>query len=113
MRSPARQRTTIQATQASAVRVVAGRAHDGDDLLDFGRIGGIAETLVARGSTGMEAGHGRRRPASTSTVKQHLGHRPLLGFGERDRASTGSSRSVTEAGSETELVRTTGEIGRA
>jgi len=25
------------------VRVVAGFAHDGDDLLNFGRIGGIAE----------------------------------------------------------------------
>jgi hypothetical protein len=68
-----------QATQASAVRVVAGLAHDGDDLLDFGRIGGILETLVARGSTGMEAGHGRRRSASTSAVKQQLGHGPSSG----------------------------------
>src|SRR4051795_485803 len=39
-----------QATHASAVRVVAGRAHHGDDLFDFGRIGGIAETLVPRRS---------------------------------------------------------------
>jgi hypothetical protein len=73
-----------QATQASAVRVVAGRAHHGDDLFDFGRIGGIAETLVPRRSTRMEAGHCRRRSASTGAVKQHLGHRP-------------SSRSENEA----------------
>ena len=42
-----------QATQASPVRVVAGRAHDGDDLLDLGRIGGILHLPAA---TGLERG---------------------------------------------------------
>ena len=32
-----------QATQVSPVCVVAGRANDGDDLLDLGRIGEITE----------------------------------------------------------------------
>jgi hypothetical protein len=31
-----------QAAQAAALRAVAGGAHDGDDLLDRGRVGGIA-----------------------------------------------------------------------
>jgi hypothetical protein len=79
MRSPARHRINDQATKAPPVRVVAGSAHDGDDLFNLGRIGRIASTLVARRSTGMEAGHGRRRSASTGAVKQHLGHRPSSG----------------------------------
>jgi len=61
------------------VRAVAGHAHDGDDLFDFGRIGGIAEALVARRSAGMEAGHRCWRSASTSAVKRHVGHRPSSG----------------------------------
>jgi hypothetical protein len=72
-----------QATQASAVRVVSGCAHDGDDLLNFGRIRGIAETLVSRRSTSVEARHGSRRSASTSAVKEHLGHGPSSGSGTR------------------------------
>jgi hypothetical protein len=51
------------------MRVVAGGAHDGDDLLDFRRIGGIAEALVTRRSTGVEAWHCRRRSTSPSAVE--------------------------------------------
>src|SRR3954471_18794624 len=61
------------------MRVVAGRAHGGDDLLNFGGIGGIADTLVSRRSPSVEAGHGRRRSASTSAVKQDRGHGPSSG----------------------------------
>ncbi|MEA2361282.1 MAG: hypothetical protein QOD71_427 [Thermoleophilaceae bacterium] len=68
-----------QATQPLAVRGIASLAHDGDNLLDSGRIGRIAETLVSRRSTCMEAGHGRRRAASTGAVKQYLGHDPSSG----------------------------------
>jgi hypothetical protein len=68
-----------QATQASPVQLIPGLAHDGDDLLDFGRIGGIAETLVSRGSASVEARHRRRRTASTSAIKQQFGHGPSSG----------------------------------
>jgi hypothetical protein len=46
-----------QGAQAAAVVVVAGGAHDDDDLLHLGRVGRMAEALVARRSTGVEAGH--------------------------------------------------------
>jgi hypothetical protein len=48
-----------QAAQPTAVRTVSGRAHDGDDLLDLGWIGGVAQALVARRATGVKAGHRR------------------------------------------------------
>jgi hypothetical protein len=47
----------------------AGVAHDGDDLLDGGRVGGIADALVARRAAGVVAGHGRRRTAPPSRVE--------------------------------------------
>ena len=49
-----------QTAQSTAVRVVTGRAHDGDDLLDLRRIGRLAQTLVARSLTRVESGHRRR-----------------------------------------------------
>jgi hypothetical protein len=58
------------------MRSVAGTAHDGDDLFDLGRIGRIAQTLVTRSVTGMESRHRRRRPPSTGTIEQELGHDP-------------------------------------
>jgi hypothetical protein len=61
------------------VCVVAGGSHDGDDLLDLGRIGRIAQPLVARRMTGVEAWHRRRRSTSTGTVEQQLGHGPSSG----------------------------------
>ena len=79
MRSPARHRITISAAQPAAVRVVASGAHDGDDLLHLRRIGRIAKALVARRSTGVKAGHCRRRSTSTSAIEQRLGHDPSSG----------------------------------
>jgi hypothetical protein len=49
-----------QPAQSTAVRTVTGPAHDGDDLLHFGWIGGVPQTLVAGRTTGMKARHGRR-----------------------------------------------------
>ena len=74
-----------QAAQPAAVRVVAGRAHDRDDLLDLRRIGRVAQTLVARRATGVEAGHGRRRSASAGAIEQQLGHDPSSGSGNEPR----------------------------
>ena len=77
---------------ASSVRVVAGRAHDGDDLFDFGRIGGIAETLVRGGrpawKPGIVAGD-RRRPARSSGISDIAPPRAR----RTNRASAGSTRS--------------------
>jgi hypothetical protein len=44
-----------QPAHPQAVGRCTGLAHDGDDLLDLRRIGGIATALVARRSAGMEA----------------------------------------------------------
>jgi hypothetical protein len=68
-----------QSAQPAAVRVVTGGAHNGDDLLHLRWIGRVAQTLVARRSTGMESAHGRRRSTSTGAVEQQLGHDPSLG----------------------------------
>jgi len=54
------------------VRSVAGAAHDGDDLFDVGRIGGIAQTLVARRVAGVASRHRRRGSTSTRAVEQKL-----------------------------------------
>jgi hypothetical protein len=59
-----------QPAQPPAVRGVAGGAHDGDDLFHLRRIRRVAQTLVARRSTGVKSGHGRRRSTSASTVEQ-------------------------------------------
>jgi hypothetical protein len=48
-----------QAAQLTDVTAVAGRVHDGDGLFDSGRIGGAAQTLVARRATGVKARHRR------------------------------------------------------
>jgi hypothetical protein len=66
-----------QPAQRPAVGVVTGGAHDGDDLPDLGRVGRIAETLVARRSTGMEPGHRRGRSTSTGAVEQPLRHKRI------------------------------------
>jgi hypothetical protein len=47
---------------------------DGDDLLDRGRIGRVAEAFVARGSSLVIAGHRGRRAAVTGSVQQHRFH---------------------------------------
>jgi hypothetical protein len=63
-----------QGTQPCTVWTVAGGAHDGDDLLDRGRIGRVAEALVARGSPLVIAGHRGRRAAMTGSIQQHRFH---------------------------------------
>jgi hypothetical protein len=67
--SPARQSTMIVARSRHPWLSFAGVAHDGDDLLDGGRVGGIADALVARRAAGVVAGHGRRRTAPPSRVE--------------------------------------------
>jgi hypothetical protein len=57
-----------QPAKPATVRTVAGDLHDCDDLLDGGRVGRIAQALVARRSTGVKAGHRRRRPATTGGI---------------------------------------------
>jgi hypothetical protein len=49
-----------QRPQTGAVDTVAGLAHDRDDLLDRGRIGRVAQPLVARRAPGEKAGQGCR-----------------------------------------------------
>ena len=49
-----------QRAQPSAVRPVARGAHDGDDFLDLGRVGGVAEPFVAGRLAGVEARQRRR-----------------------------------------------------
>jgi hypothetical protein len=58
------------------MRTVAGGAHDGDDLLDLGRIGRIPQSLVVRRTAGVESRHRCRRATSASAVEQQLGHDP-------------------------------------
>src|SRR5215211_2395013 len=56
-------------SHAPAVTVVGAVAHDRHDLVDHGRVGGIAQPLVARRAAGVVAGQvagERRRPAASS-----------------------------------------------
>jgi hypothetical protein len=77
------------------MRLVAGGAHDGDDLFDLGRIGWLAQTLVVRRVTGMESGQGRGRSTSTGTIEQKRGHGSLLGLAERD-PTIGAARHIAD-----------------
>jgi hypothetical protein len=45
---PARQSTTMSARSRAPADLAAGVSHDGDDLADGGRVGGVALSLVAR-----------------------------------------------------------------
>jgi hypothetical protein len=65
-----------QPTEPPAMRSVASRAHNGDDLFDLRRIGRVAQTLVAWSVAGVESRHRRRRPAPTGTIERKLGHDP-------------------------------------
>jgi hypothetical protein len=58
---------------------IAGGAHDGDDLLDLRRIGGVAQALVARRATHPESRHRCRRTAPACTIELQLGHDPSSG----------------------------------
>jgi hypothetical protein len=58
-----------QSAKATAVRRVAGSAHDGDDLFDLRRIGRVTQALIAWSVTGVDSGivaGDRRRPARSS-----------------------------------------------
>jgi hypothetical protein len=63
-----------QCAQAPTVPIVARAAHDCDDLLDLGRVGRVAQTLVSRRVAGLESRQRRRRSTSTGAVEQKLGH---------------------------------------
>jgi hypothetical protein len=52
-------------------RMRAPLAHDGDDLLDRGRVGRVAQPLVTRWPPGEIAGQGDRRAATASGI-QHF-----------------------------------------
>jgi hypothetical protein len=65
-----------QAAQSAAVRAGSRDAHDGDDFLDFRWIGRVTQAFVAWRAAGVESRHGCRRPTSTSTIEQQLGHDP-------------------------------------
>ena len=65
-----------QRAQAPPVATTARCTHDGDDFLDGRRVRRIAQPLVAWRATGVEPRHGRRRPTSTGTIEQVLGHDP-------------------------------------
>jgi hypothetical protein len=56
MRSPAAPEHDDQGTQASTMAVGAGLAHHRDDLLHRGRVGRVAQPLVARPSSSVVAG---------------------------------------------------------
>jgi hypothetical protein len=60
-----------QRAESTAVCVAPGGPHDGDDLLDVGRIGRAADARVARRTAGVERWHGggdRRGPARSSSA---------------------------------------------
>jgi hypothetical protein len=65
-----------QGGEAMAVAIVAGLAHDGDDLINGRRIGGIAPALVTQGDPGAEPWRGRRRAAPAGSANQQQNRRP-------------------------------------
>jgi hypothetical protein len=56
-------------SQAPAVGIVTGVAHDRHDLIDGGRVGPIPQYLVARRAPGVVAGHRRRRTPAPGRVR--------------------------------------------
>jgi hypothetical protein len=67
------------AAQPTSVTAIAGRTHDGDDLLDGRRVRRIAQAFVAGRATDVEPRHGRRRATSTGAIEQLLRHDPSSG----------------------------------
>jgi hypothetical protein len=61
-----------------AVRPVARRTHDRDDLLDLGRVGGVTVPLVARRVADVGSRQRRGRPAAPGAIEHELGHDRLL-----------------------------------
>ena len=58
-----------QSAKPTTVQTIAGDPHDRNDLLDGGRVGRISQAFVTRGTTGVKAGHRRRRATATSGVE--------------------------------------------
>jgi len=54
------------------VRAFSGGVHDGDDLLDFGWIGRVAQAFVARRATREKSPHRRWRSATTGTIELQI-----------------------------------------
>ncbi len=68
-----------QGAGPEAVRAVASAAHHRNDLLNAGRIGGVAQALVARWATAVVARQRGGRAATPSGVDQDLGaHAPSV-----------------------------------
>jgi hypothetical protein len=55
--------------QAPAVTVIGGVAHHGDDLLHRGRVGWVAQPLVAPRAPGVVAGHRCWRAAAPGRIQ--------------------------------------------
>ena len=97
MRKPARPHDHDQPAQAPAVSSVASGTHNRDDLLHLRRIGGIAQTLVARRMAGVETGQRRGRSASTGMIEQQLGPDPSSGsLNEPDYRARGTPQRPVE-----------------
>lgn len=77
---PATPKDDDHGAQPSAVAIGPNLAHHGDDLLDARRVGRVAHPLVAGRSSGVVAGHRRRRTAPPGGVENSgYGHGTLLG----------------------------------
>src|SRR6516225_1355376 len=62
-----------------AVAIMAGLAHDGDDLINGRRVGRVTLAFIAWRDPGAEPGRGRRRPAPVGSIQQRLNrHGSLL-----------------------------------
>jgi hypothetical protein len=57
------------AAKSTTVQSVVDDPHDRDDLLNGRRVGRISQAFVARGTTGVKAGHRRRRATTTSGIE--------------------------------------------
>jgi len=103
VRSPAAEHDD-QGAQPTAVRTVARAAHHGDDLLDGGRVRGVADAFVAGRSTGVESWHRRRRATTSGGVEQQLRHSPSSDLKEHLRfaRSRSARRNRGAASSESE-----------
>jgi hypothetical protein len=97
-----------------------GGARDRDNLLDRRRIGGITHTLVAWRTSCTESGHRRRRPATTSSMEQQLGHdapsRPRTKLGSTHLRVAASNRAGVRgscSGSQRQLAGPTSRARRS
>jgi hypothetical protein len=92
-----------QAAQPTAMLAVTGGAHDGDDLLDLGWIGGVAQTLAGRRPTVVESRHCGRRSAPTSAIEQQLRHDPSSGSVDEPRIGRVRSATLSAASADGRL----------